>query len=146
MPQAGIEPARFLGHGGLSPACLPVPSLRHWLAVFDSNEDSQVQSLLSYRLNERPIKMVSEERIELSRVSPAGFKSAAFACFATQRWCAARDLNPHPFKDQFLRLACLPFHQQRIYKMVGEEGIELSSHASEASGNGQTSPFLEMVG
>ena len=56
MPQAGIEPARFLGHGGLSPACLPVPSLRHWLAVFDSNEDSQVQSLLSYRLNERPIK------------------------------------------------------------------------------------------
>jgi hypothetical protein len=41
----------------------------------------------------------------------------------TETWCAARDLNPHPFKDQFLRLTCLPFHQQRIY-LVGNVGFE----------------------
>ena len=28
-------------------------------------------------------------------------------------WCAARDLNPHSRRNQFLRLACLPFHQPR---------------------------------
>lgn len=40
-----------------------------------------------------------------------------------ENWCAARDLNPHPLKDQFLRLACLPFHQQRN-KLERKAGIE----------------------
>ena len=86
-------------------------------------------------------------------------------------WCAARDLNPHPLKDQFLRLTCLPFHQQRIYKMVGTARFERAisrfrserdgpdyatsrwsekldsnqrSPASKAGGNNQTSLFPEI--
>lgn len=35
-------------------------------------------------------------------------------CKLRRYWCAARDLNPHPIKEWFLRPSCLPFHQQRI--------------------------------
>ena len=34
--------------------------------------------------------------------------------------CGRRDSNPHPFQDQLLRLACLPFHHFRISFCLGQ--------------------------
>ena len=32
VPEAGLEPARYFYRGILSPLCLPIPPLGHWIS------------------------------------------------------------------------------------------------------------------
>ena len=47
----------------------------------------------------------------LSSSSGSGLRRA---WFTPQTWCAREDLNLHPFRDQILSLARLPFRHARI--------------------------------
>ena len=53
-----------------------------------------------------------------------------------KEWCAREDLNLHPFRDQILSLACLPFHHARSK----EKHIPIPAVGASGSARNQGSP------
>ena len=57
----------------------------------------------------------------------------------TENWCAREDSNLHPFRDQILSLACLPFHHSRIINYQQLVFALNNVNVIETTRNGQTS-------
>ncbi len=70
------------------------------------------------RLSDERLDRLSYAPVRLEGVEPSspGSQPGAPAIRAASlvHRCEARDLNPHTRRHQFLRLACLPFHQLRV--------------------------------